>query len=56
LEEGTQKFTLRDGRTFTIYASPYTPEFNGYGVQEVVWKPEGMGMELEAASRDSAEP
>ncbi|KAK3324844.1 Ser/Thr protein phosphatase family protein [Apodospora peruviana] len=30
LEEGTHKFTLRDGRTFTIYASPYTPEFNGY--------------------------
>jgi hypothetical protein len=30
LEEGTHGFTLTDGRTFTIYASPYTPEFNGY--------------------------
>ncbi|KAK3369623.1 Ser/Thr protein phosphatase family protein [Lasiosphaeria ovina] len=30
LEEGTHKFTLSDGRAFTVYASPYTPEFNGY--------------------------
>jgi hypothetical protein len=30
LEEGTHTFTLSDNRTFTIYASPYTPEFNGY--------------------------
>lgn len=30
LQEGTHKFTLSGNRTFTIYASPYTPEFNGY--------------------------
>jgi len=30
LEEGTHIFTLSGNRTFTIYASPYTPEFNGY--------------------------
>lgn len=30
LDEGTHKFTLQDGRAFTIFASPYTPEFGGY--------------------------
>jgi hypothetical protein len=30
LTEGTYRFDLQDGRRFTIYASPYTPEFNGY--------------------------
>ncbi|KAK3389572.1 hypothetical protein B0H63DRAFT_507121 [Podospora didyma] len=30
LGEGTHKFILREGRTFTTYTSPYTPEFNGY--------------------------
>ncbi|KAE8859390.1 hypothetical protein P3342_010930 [Pyrenophora teres f. teres] len=30
LEEGTHQFVLQDGRRFTVYASPYTPEFNGY--------------------------
>lgn len=30
LQEGVHKFTLKSGATFTIYASPYTPEFNGY--------------------------
>ncbi|KAK1752824.1 hypothetical protein QBC47DRAFT_305494, partial [Echria macrotheca] len=30
LEEGTHTFTLSGNQTFTIYASPYTPEFNGY--------------------------
>ncbi|KAF1948929.1 Metallo-dependent phosphatase, partial [Byssothecium circinans] len=30
LEEGTHDFELSDGRKFTVYASPYTPEFNGY--------------------------
>lgn len=30
LEEGTHKITLHDGRSLTLYASPYTPEFNGY--------------------------
>jgi Icc-related predicted phosphoesterase len=30
LEEGTHTFTLKHGANFTIYASPYTPEFNGY--------------------------
>jgi hypothetical protein len=28
LEEGTHTFTLKSGATFTIYASPYQPEFN----------------------------
>ena len=27
LTEGTYRFTLRNGATFTLYASPYTPEF-----------------------------
>ncbi|KAL8908125.1 MAG: hypothetical protein Q9207_001017 [Kuettlingeria erythrocarpa] len=27
LEEGVQSFTLRNGATFTIYTSPYQPEF-----------------------------
>ncbi|KAI9665731.1 MAG: hypothetical protein M1821_003665 [Bathelium mastoideum] len=27
LEEGTYEFTLKSGATFTIYASPYQPEF-----------------------------
>ena len=27
LEEGTHEFTLKSGATFTIYASPYQPEF-----------------------------
>lgn len=30
LEEGTHKISLQDGRSLTLYASPYTPEFNGY--------------------------
>ncbi|EXF74004.1 hypothetical protein CFIO01_05830 [Colletotrichum fioriniae PJ7] len=30
LSEGYHSFTLKDGRSFTLYASPYTPEFNGY--------------------------
>jgi hypothetical protein len=30
LTEGLHAFSLRDGRTFTVYASPYTPAFNGY--------------------------
>lgn len=30
LDEGTHKITLRDGRTFSIFASPYTPAFGGY--------------------------
>lgn len=30
LDEGTHKFSLKDGRSFTIFASPYTPEFGGY--------------------------
>jgi len=30
VEEGTHSFTLTSGKTFTLYASPYTPEFNGY--------------------------
>jgi predicted phosphodiesterase len=28
LEEGTHTFTLKNGAKFTIYASPYQPEFN----------------------------
>lgn len=30
LEEGTHNFTLGSGVKFSTYASPYTPEFNGY--------------------------
>ncbi|KAK4150289.1 Metallo-dependent phosphatase-like protein [Chaetomidium leptoderma] len=30
LDEGTYTFVLADNRRFTIYASPYTPDFNGY--------------------------
>lgn len=30
LEEGTHNISLHDGRSLTLYASPYTPEFNGY--------------------------
>ena len=30
LEEGLHHIALKDGRSFRIYASPYTPEFNGY--------------------------
>jgi Icc-related predicted phosphoesterase len=30
LTEGLHSFNLCDGRTFTVYASPYTPELNGY--------------------------
>lgn len=30
LDEGVHSFTLSGGRHFTIYTSPYTPEFNGY--------------------------
>lgn len=30
LEEGTYTFTLQSGVTFSVYATPYTPEFNGY--------------------------
>ncbi|KAK6086582.1 ser thr protein phosphatase family protein [Seiridium cupressi] len=28
LDEGTHKFTLKDGRKFSLYASPYTPTFS----------------------------
>jgi len=38
LEEGVHSITLRDGRWFRIYASPYTPELNNhafaYGPEE----------------------
>ncbi|ETS73715.1 hypothetical protein PFICI_14661 [Pestalotiopsis fici W106-1] len=30
LEEGTHIFKLKNGTEFSVYASPYTPEFNGY--------------------------
>ncbi|KAI0142630.1 Metallo-dependent phosphatase-like protein [Xylariaceae sp. FL1272] len=30
LDEGTHTFTLSNGTSFTIYCSPFTPEFNGY--------------------------
>lgn len=30
LDEGTHKISLRDGRSLNVYASPYTPDFNGY--------------------------
>ncbi|KAI4121865.1 MAG: hypothetical protein LQ338_006121 [Usnochroma carphineum] len=30
LEEGVRTFTLKNGATFTIYTSPYTPEFCGW--------------------------
>lgn len=30
LEEGLHSFTLKNGANFTIYASPYQPEFCGY--------------------------
>jgi Icc-related predicted phosphoesterase len=30
LTEGLHSFILRDGRTFTVYTSPYTSEFNRY--------------------------
>ncbi|KAI4701343.1 hypothetical protein J4E81_003083 [Alternaria sp. BMP 2799] len=30
LEEGRHEFKLKDGRSFSAWASPYTPEFNGY--------------------------
>lgn len=30
LDEGLHRFTLQDGRQFSIFASPYTPEFGGY--------------------------
>ncbi|KAF2113919.1 Ser/Thr protein phosphatase family protein [Lophiotrema nucula] len=30
LEEGIHSFELKNGARFTVYASPYTPEFNGY--------------------------
>jgi Icc-related predicted phosphoesterase len=29
-EEGRHDFKLKDGRQFNVWASPYTPEFNGY--------------------------
>jgi hypothetical protein len=31
LTEGTHTFTLKSGATFTVYASPYTPEFSRWG-------------------------
>lgn len=38
LNEGTHGFTLKDGRSFTVYATPYTPEFRDfafmYGTEE----------------------
>jgi hypothetical protein len=30
LNEGTHGFTLWDGRSFTVYATPYTPEFGEF--------------------------
>lgn len=30
LDEGLHAFALGDGRSFTIFASPFTPEFGGY--------------------------
>lgn len=30
LSEGTHTFTLNDGRTFHVFASPFTPSFRGY--------------------------
>jgi Icc-related predicted phosphoesterase len=30
LDEGTHTFTLQDGRSFTVYASPYTPKFRTF--------------------------
>lgn len=30
LEEGIHNLTLKDGRSFSIFASPYTPAFGGY--------------------------
>lgn len=30
LEEGVHEFALQNGKILRIYASPYTPEFNGY--------------------------
>lgn len=30
LGEGTHNISLQDGRSLTVYASPYTPDFNGY--------------------------
>lgn len=30
LGEGLHTFTLRDGRSFTVFASPFTPDFGGY--------------------------
>jgi hypothetical protein len=30
LDEGTHRISLQDGRILTLYASPYTPDFNGY--------------------------
>ncbi|KAI8935047.1 hypothetical protein NX059_008711 [Plenodomus lindquistii] len=31
LDEGTHSFILKDGRSFTVYASPYTPAFGEFG-------------------------
>ncbi|MCJ1246322.1 hypothetical protein MMC30_003529 [Trapelia coarctata] len=31
LEEGLNKFELKNGATFTIYSSPYTPEYGDWG-------------------------
>ncbi|KAF9873457.1 ser thr protein phosphatase family protein [Colletotrichum karsti] len=43
LDEGLHTFVLQDGRSFTIYASPYTPDFNGnaftYGPEEDRFNP-----------------
>ncbi|CAJ2512284.1 Uu.00g052990.m01.CDS01 [Anthostomella pinea] len=30
LEEGTHSFTLANGKAFSIYCSPYTPDFHGF--------------------------
>lgn len=30
LAEGRHEFTLKDGRSFSLFASPYTPAFGGY--------------------------
>jgi hypothetical protein len=31
LIEGTHTFVVKSGATFTVYASPYTPEFSRWG-------------------------
>lgn len=38
LEEGTHIISLLDGRSLKLYASPYTPEFNGYAFAYTKWE------------------